>query len=131
MEQDNTPCSTRKRGRPVGSKNQCSKPKAIRGIKARRIESPTSLMEEQPRHTPTANSNHDNGYTNYHSHYQQNRLNNTYNNSINDNIPNNSSTINNQSNISQHRLHHDREATAQSDRLDTQHPHGTPDITTV
>ena len=27
-----------KRGRPVGSKNQCSKPKAIRGVKAQRID---------------------------------------------------------------------------------------------
>ena len=37
--ESNTP--SRKRGRPPGTKNQCSKPKAIRGVKARRMEQST------------------------------------------------------------------------------------------
>ena len=40
----------RKRGRPSGSANQCSKPKALRGVKARRTD-PTLLLD----HTVNAN----------------------------------------------------------------------------
>ena len=65
--------SSRNRGRPVGNKNQCSKPKAIRGVKTRRME--TTTVEGQSNQVSrvdcnaNTNNNNKNTNTNYNDNY--------------------------------------------------------------
>ena len=64
LEMERNPQS-RKRGRPMGTKNSCSKPKAIRGVKARRMETPTVEGQSNPLPQVDCNANHN--YTNTNS----------------------------------------------------------------
>jgi len=52
---------SRKRGRPTGTKTSCSKPKAIRGVKARRTE--TTTVEGQSNPLPQVDCNANHNYT--------------------------------------------------------------------
>ena len=81
--------SSRKRGRPPGSnKSQCSKPKAIRGVKARRLEPVT--IEEQSK--PVS---HVHGTTNINNNDNHTHTNNNDNTTINTNECNHHDTISN------------------------------------
>ena len=56
---------SRKQGRPMGTKYSCSKPKAIRGVKARRTE--TTTVEGQSNPLPQVDCNANHNYTNTNS----------------------------------------------------------------
>ena len=74
--------SSRKRGRPPGNKHQCSKPKAIRGVKARRMEPITG--EEQSKQVSNVDGNTHTNNNSYHT-----NTNNTDNTTMNTNERNN------------------------------------------
>ena len=70
--------SSRKRGRPPGNKYQCSKPKAIRGVKAQRMEPITG--EEQNKQVSNVDGNTHTNNNSYHT-----NMNNTDNTTMNTN----------------------------------------------
>ena len=92
---------TRKRGRPTGTKTTCSKPKALRGVKARRTE--TIATDGQGTPIPQVDRNVTHIYYNTHSN-DTNTTNNTdntnqYNHSnCNDNVDNNNNNNTNSNN---------------------------------
>ena len=96
---------TRKRGRPTGTKTTCSKPKALRGVKARRTE--TIATDGQGTLIPPVDRNVTHIYYNTHSN-DTNTTNNTdstnkYNPSnCKDNIDNNNNNDNDNTELISH-----------------------------